>query len=314
MAKRTHEEFIKKFEENQPTLFRKIEILSRYDNHNSKLLVRTKYGNCLVPSLTLLKGKTPTIQTAVNKTEYFKNQMLEINPNYLSIFEIIGEYTHCHSSIEVKTPYGICKCDPYSLLRCHIPSIKTAINKTEYFINKSKSIHGDLYDYSLVEYRGDDKKVMIISPCGKIFEQSPTHHYMGQGCPILGREKVRKSARENPSGWEHSKWKTAGLASKNFESFKVYIIECWDNNERFYKIGKTFTTVKRRFSGKDLMPYSYKIVKIIEGDAEFICKLENKLKTQNKNYTYLPSKKFKGMYECFSKINLNISRQLLPLN
>ena len=58
----------------------------------------------------------------------------------------------------------------------------------EEFIEKAKSVHGDKYDYSLIEYDGyrSKKKLKIICKhCGKIFEQKPNSHIAGQGCPNL---------------------------------------------------------------------------------------------------------------------------------
>ena len=51
-----------------------------------------------------------------------------------------------------------------------------------------------------------------------------------------------------------------------------------------------------------LMPYSYKTIKIIEGDAKYISELELELKNKNKENSYLPIKEFNGRYECFSNV------------
>lgn len=56
-------------------------------------------------------------------------------------------------------------------------------SNTKDFINKSKLIHGDKYDYSLVNYINCYDKVKIICPKHGIFEQSPTKHINNQGCP-----------------------------------------------------------------------------------------------------------------------------------
>ena len=55
---------------------------------------------------------------------------------------------------------------------------------TEEFIERAKAVHGDKYDYSLVEYKANHDKVKIICKnCGKVFEQTPSKHIRGQGCP-----------------------------------------------------------------------------------------------------------------------------------
>ena len=52
---------------------------------------------------------------------------------------------------------------------------------TSVFIKNAKSIHGDKYDYSLVEYKNNKTKVKIICPEHGVFEQSPNSHYKN-GC------------------------------------------------------------------------------------------------------------------------------------
>lgn len=59
--------------------------------------------------------------------------------------------------------------------------IKTSHTK-EQCIKDFKKIHGDKYDYSLVEYNGTTKKVKIICPHHGIFEQTPNSHKNGDGC------------------------------------------------------------------------------------------------------------------------------------
>ena len=49
------------------------------------------------------------------------------------------------------------------------------------FLDKAKKIHGDKYDYSLVNYKNNDTKVKIICPIHGIFDQIP-HHTKGSGC------------------------------------------------------------------------------------------------------------------------------------
>ena len=54
---------------------------------------------------------------------------------------------------------------------------------TEDFIEKAISIHGDKYNYKLVDYKGWSTKVKIICPEHGVFEQTPHNHIKGQGCP-----------------------------------------------------------------------------------------------------------------------------------
>lgn len=61
-------------------------------------------------------------------------------------------------------------------------------------INKFEKIHGSTYDYSLVDYQGDSKKVKIICRTHGIFKQQPGAHIrQKQGCPKCGINKIGKS-------------------------------------------------------------------------------------------------------------------------
>jgi hypothetical protein len=56
------------------------------------------------------------------------------------------------------------------------------MNKTEIFIEKAKLIHGNKYDYSLVNYAKCEIKIDIICKIHGIFKQSPNGHLNGNGC------------------------------------------------------------------------------------------------------------------------------------
>lgn len=63
---------------------------------------------------------------------------------------------------------------------------------TENFIKKAKQIHGNKYDYSLVDYDKAKKKVKIICKKHGIFEQTPDSHLSGQGCSSCGVERIKQ--------------------------------------------------------------------------------------------------------------------------
>lgn len=57
---------------------------------------------------------------------------------------------------------------------------------TAEFIDKAKTVHGDKYDYSLVEYKKTGTKVTIICPEHGEFHMTPNSHLVGQGCKKCG--------------------------------------------------------------------------------------------------------------------------------
>ena len=67
-----------------------------------------------------------------------------------------------------------------------------AIFNTKSFIEKSKEIHGNKYDYSKVNYINSQTKVCIICPEHGEFWQIPINHIAGKGCLICKREEHNK--------------------------------------------------------------------------------------------------------------------------
>ena len=53
----------------------------------------------------------------------------------------------------------------------------------EEVIRRVRAVHGDKYDYSLVEYKGRKEKVAIICPIHGVFHQTIEGHLSGYGCP-----------------------------------------------------------------------------------------------------------------------------------
>lgn len=62
---------------------------------------------------------------------------------------------------------------------------------TEEFIEKAKKIHNNKYDYSDVEYKGNNVKVTIKCPYHGVFLQTPHSHLHGCGCNLCGNKKIK---------------------------------------------------------------------------------------------------------------------------
>lgn len=67
--------------------------------------------------------------------------------------------------------------------------------KTQEFIIKAKNIHGNKYDYSLVNYDKCHSKVIIKCKSGHTFDQTPHDHLEGNGCRFCS-EKYKKNTEE----------------------------------------------------------------------------------------------------------------------
>ena len=64
-------------------------------------------------------------------------------------------------------------------------------------LEKARAIHGDLYDYSLVDYNKSCTKIKIKCPKHGVFEQTPNNHLMGMRCIKCANEESGVKRRSN---------------------------------------------------------------------------------------------------------------------
>lgn len=117
---------------------------------------------------------------------------------------------------------------PHVHLRGSDLSIRSVIDKTNYFIKKAKEVHGDRYEYNLIKYNKSTTKIKIIIKCryhGE-FNQNPSNHLSGQGCSICnsskGESKIRQYLDTNDIKYEEQK-KFDDCKSKRHLPFDFYL-------------------------------------------------------------------------------------------
>lgn len=85
---------------------------------------------------------------------------------------------------------------PLSGKGCKQCSDEERRNSLEYFIEKSKKIHGNEYDYSKTKYKTAREEVEIVCRTHKSFFQVANAHMQGHGCPKCKISKGEKSVRK----------------------------------------------------------------------------------------------------------------------
>jgi hypothetical protein len=73
---------------------------------------------------------------------------------------------------------------------------RTQKSTTQEFIDKSKKVHGDKYDYDKVDYKNSQSPIVITCPIHGDFSQRPNDHLNGKGCPKCSESKGEKSINE----------------------------------------------------------------------------------------------------------------------
>ena len=79
------------------------------------------------------------------------------------------------------------------------------------FIRKSREVHGDLYDYSKVNYKNANTKILIIGPEYGEFWQLPKHHLQGSNNPArvggvsdTQQDFIRKARKVHGDTYDYS--------------------------------------------------------------------------------------------------------------
>ncbi len=285
--KRSHIEFVCKLNSIHPSLT----VLSEYKDSTAKILVEDNIGITYnVYPDSLLSGWIPSIRTAINKNDAFKKMLALKNKNII----VTGDYITGDTEILVEYELGIEHLlSPNHLMKGHSLTVTTAIDKTKWFTEKSKLIHGDKYSYDLVDYKNATTNVKIICEKHGVFNQSPSNHTKSgcYECGLIEAQKKRSSQEWFRMGFSKSDW-IKNCNTKNTEP-SIYVIEVYDENERFIKIGITSVDINHRFLNSKL-PYGFKLLYLHTNSPEYIYDNEKYLHRKFEQYKYNPRKIFGG--------------------
>lgn len=127
---------------------------------------------------------------------------------------------------------------------------------TQEFIEKSISVHGNKYDYSLSKYVNNYTKLKIICKEHGVFEQNANNHYNNKGCPKCGNKKIGKTLRQKASVYKNekvnqpldykliplSKSKFAKIDNDDFEKIKSI---CWHFSSNSYAYNRSLGLMHR---------------------------------------------------------------------
>ncbi len=134
----------------------------------------------------------------------------------------------CHNSYEIEARNILL----YNCRYCN-GNIKLT---TDEFIKRAKKIHGDKYDYSLVEYKTIHTKVKIICSEHGIFEQTPKSHLRGSKCKkckkITTEQFVENAIKIHGNKYDYS------FVSYKTNTKKVNIL-CKKHNQIFNQMPNT---------------------------------------------------------------------------
>jgi len=91
----------------------------------------------------------------------------------------------------------------------------------EQFLKEAHAVHGDRYDYSLVEYKNTMTNVRIICPVHGEFLQTPLNHLSGAGCMLCYHDRARNDVDELIQQFNevhHNKYDYSKVVYKNIKT------------------------------------------------------------------------------------------------
>ena len=144
-----------------------------------------------------------TISNSKRKTkEQFIQEAKEIHGELYDYSKVIYENTNTNVKIICKT-HGEFPQRPSAHLKgsgckkCADEKFaKDRTFTTEIFIERAKEKHGDIYDYSLVNYKSSQENIIIICKKHGEFPQKPNNHLQGDGCKRCSSEKLGNLSRK----------------------------------------------------------------------------------------------------------------------
>jgi hypothetical protein len=161
---------------------------------------------------------------------------------------------------------------------------------TDSFIQRSRLIHGNKYNYDKSKYTVCTTKVIITCPIHGDFKQTPDGHWHGNGCPkcvtrgYYSQPEVRKT-REN-------------------KNTILYLILIRSNFESFFKIGITQESIAKRSIKWRHNKLSISCLFQLNGALNKLYDLEQYIIEKFSHYRYIPSCISGGRTECFKELAL----------
>lgn len=168
----------------------------------------------------------------------------------------------------------------------HYTSIRTL--PTEEYYKRASEKHNNEYTYNN-DYKNAKEDITFYCKKHGKNKVNSYSHINGTGCRHCYSEDA-KTDRLGKDGY-------IKLSKERVTS--LYLIKCFNNNEKFYKIGKTFRGINERFTKRN-MPYEYSILFEYKSNAENIWDLEAELHKKYKSYKYKTYIQFEGHTECYT--------------
>ena len=256
-----------------------IEVIGRYKGATKPILFKTKYGICQYSKANFLFTKTDSfIKSALNKTEYFMNQLKEKYPEIAEQITPKSEYEAMKKKMLFENQFGLVSISPDALLSGHCPNIRSAVNRKDYFKNQLLYLYDNKYDFIITSTDRHKGRVTLICPIHGEQSIDSDGIFLGIGCPECNKEWTKSNV--------------------------FYLIRLFNDKESFYKLGISFINIRGKVNRyKDYKKLGYNIdeIKILKFEDFVECRnFETKMRRLISNNLYTPENwPSNSSVECF---------------
>lgn len=143
--------------------------------------------------LCAIRKRTTTVEQFKERSIAFHGNTFDLsNVNFVTLRDYV-ELT-CLVCMTTRTQMA----SQHLVYGCKNCADKCCLFTNEMFLERSRSMHGDRYDYSKCIYKGSMKVVenILCKECDKFFPQKARDHWNGCGCPNCNSFKSEKICRE----------------------------------------------------------------------------------------------------------------------
>ena len=107
---------------------------------------------------------------------------------------------------------------------------------TEEFIKRAKQVHNDKFEYLKTIYISSLQKVFIHCKIHGLFEQVPSKHLQGQGCPKCRNQKFSNERKMNLNNFIEKARKVHGNKYDYSFSFSFSFSSNWNRSQSVFSL------------------------------------------------------------------------------
>lgn len=159
-------------------------------------------------------------------------------------------YQSAKDNVEIVCPiHGVFEQTPNNHLtghgcnKCSKDKNRLHTKTLEKFVQDANLIHNNEYDYSLVSYKNAHTKIKIQCREHGIFNQNPTNHLNGQGCPKCNISKSKGEKNWLDSLGIEEKFRQKSIKIDN----KLYKVDAFRDNTIYEYLGDYWHGNPKRF-------------------------------------------------------------------